>query len=352
MKKLTSLTLTAAVLLSLYGCGDNKTKEKLLGTTIVNSTVISGSSSGSYTSNPTASSVTTLYNASFMGSGAGSFSYGAPRRSFGRAISGGGGAGLGTPDANGDYKINDSHSLGMTVTLSFEKNSQKVYMNLDNAFANGGLYMYAPVGTTKSLSGTKYTLSGSADANTVGYYLSQVGSLYIPSIWIKASDQTPIDWYEVTSSKFQNALNDLNTWMTATTFPDKMTNTVSGTIPGGGGTMNMTMTSDMPITGKPTNLLTASMSGSGTISFTSGETWAIITNMSIGDNGPVSGTQSFSSSNGTSGTMTFASDGSMTGVILSGTTTIATISVNANGTGTYTDTATGKTYSISGAKPS
>jgi hypothetical protein len=73
--------------------------------------------------------------------------------------------------------------------------------------------------------------------------------------------------------------------------------------------------------------------------------------MSVGASGPISGTQSFTSSTGESGVFTFASDGSMSGTVSKGGSVVATVSIKADGTGTYTDLTTGQVYDITNAKP-
>jgi hypothetical protein len=338
MKKYLGSLLAVVVIAGICGCGDNKTKEKLLGTTLVTSTTATG---GSFTSSPDATSMTALYKTSFMGAGAGNFSYSSPQR-YGAptcgAPSGSEGTGLGTPNADGEYVITDP--MGMTVKIKFKNGSDTVYMNFDKVFTSAGLTCYG----SQSLSGTQYTLG--RDSASVQSLIAAL-PVYIPSIWIKASTGAPMSWYTLNSAKLTAGLTDLGTWMQSN-FPDTMVNTVTGAI--AGGTINMTMTTTNTA-GRPTVANPVTMTGNGTITFDTGEVLTVTSNMSVGDHGPVSGTQTFSSSLGRSGVMTFKSDGSMDGTISMSGTVVATIHINADGTGTFTDVATGKTYSITGAKP-
>ncbi len=341
MKKYFSVLCAAVLLAGLNGCGDNKTRNKLVGTEMVDANSGSG-----YTSNPVAASMTALYKASCMGSGAGGFTYSGPRRFGAPSMAPGGeaGAGLGSRNANGEYVTVDS-VLGMTVTLAFKKSGNTVYMDFDKAFSQNGLFMYA----AQSFSSTQYTLTSGVDPNDIMTALLSA-SLWIPGVWTYASNGNPVSWYEVTTVKMMSNLSDLSAWMTdSTRFPDSLVNTVTGAIPGG--TMNMTMTTAMP-SGRPTDASPCSMTGSGTVTFDTGEIWSVTSSMSIGDSGPIGGTQSFTSSDGTTGTLTFNADGSMDGLVASAGATVATMHVNADGTGTFTDTASGQTYSITNARPS
>jgi hypothetical protein len=337
MKKYLSLLLAVTVLAVISGCGDNKTKQKLYGTSLVNA----NSGSSSYTSNPTAASMTALYKVTFSGAGAGSFSSsGAIRRSGAQTIVQGApsaddGVGLGNRNGNGEYVMADP-VLGMTVKVAFKNASDDtVYMNFANVFGSDGLYAY----DTESLTSTKYALGGGTPSMEFGLSMPN----YIPSIWTRVGGE-PDQWFPLNAV---DDMNDLESWMTTTSFPQSMLTTVTGAIPGG--SMIMTLTTAMARKATDANPLT--MSGNGTVTFDTGEVWTITSNLSIGANGPIAGTQTFSSTNGNTGSLLFNSDGSMDGSMSNGGVVIATIHINSDGTGTYTDMATSQTYTITDARP-
>ena len=343
MKKLTSSILILAVIAGIYGCGDNKTKEKLIGTAVIDSGSAGGASS--FLASPDATSMTALYKAAFMGGGAGSFSMSAPARygapaAYRAGASADDGVGLGTPDADGAYSVPDA--LGMTVKVTFKSaGGDAVYMDFTKVFAGQTLFMYRPA----SLASGVRTTVGGADFNPLALTFPQ----YVPSIWIKASDREPLGWFPINSLATMEAdMAGLGNWMTsASAFPTTMENKVTGPVPGG--TLNMTMTTAMP-SGRPADAAPVTMTGSGTITFDTGEVWTLSQSMQVGTNGPVGGTMSYTSTTGETGTMTFNANGTMDGVQTLNGATVGTIHINADGTGTYTDK-DGKVYAITGAKP-
>jgi hypothetical protein len=339
MKKYLSLLLAVTVLAGISGCGDNKTKQKLYGTSLINAT-----SGNSYVNNPTAASMTALYKVTFAGAGAGDFSTGGMsviRRSEGMSVIQGApsadeGVGLGTPNGNGAYVMADP-VLGMTVTVAFSKGGTGVYMDFTKLFGSDGLYLYSD----DLLTATKSVMN--QDFNPLAL---TTFPQYIPSIWLRADTHQPERWYPINSlATFSDDFDGLSAWMMGTSFPDLMTTTVTGAVPGG--TMNLSMTTTM--VARATNETPVNMTGNGTITFDTGEVWTITSNLNIGENGPINGTQTFTSTNGNTGTLTFL-NGSMDGSVSAAGVTIATIHINADGTGTYTDMATSTTYNITDAQ--
>lgn len=301
------------------GCGKNEKKTSLL----------TGTSVDSYESSPMASAVVALFKAAGTGAGAGTTSYGAPAKVGTKMQE------LGEADAEGKYTIIDP--MGMTIKIQFKKGTDVVYFNLEGPFGTSlsNLYLYA----SQSLSETDKIL-----ASSIG--LTTTFPRYIPAMFCKLSDNTPIAWHPISSlADLQNLSSGLLTFIQSN-FPDSMTNTVTGNIPRG--TINLTLNTTM--TQKATDANPAHMTGSGTITLHMGQVLSVTVDMCVGANGPVSGTQTFTSSTGETGTLTFHSDGSVSGVVKSTDgTTVATIKISADGTGTYTDIATGKTYIITGA---
>ena len=329
MKRYLSLILTALFVTGLTGCGDNKTAKKLLGTDMV--VAPAGASSVASTK---ANSVKALYKSASIGAGAGAYSA-APGRFYSSAR---GGLGLGTPNSNGEYTVSDT-SLGMTSTIKFVKSGQTVYMDLTKVISGTSVLLY----TAQDITGTGITLT----SYTASYNPATSPTVYVPAFWLKASNNQPIAWLTATTP---TAFSGMEAFFTATSYPDSMVNTVSGSVPGG--TISMTLTSAMPST-KPTDANPATMTGNGTIKISAtGETLTVTASLSIGASGPVGGTQSFTSTSGESGVMTYSSDGSMTGTVSKGGLVVATITISSSGSGTYTDKDSGKTYSITGAKPS
>lgn len=331
MKKIFSLLAVGVFMLGLSSC-DNKTKEKVL-----NGGIISGSSS--YLTCSPAASMTMLYKVAFVGAGAGSVSYaGAPALKSARRASGSDdGAGLGTPNADGTYTMDDDE-LGMTVKLNFKKGANTVYMDMSNLMSGTGLCLYS----AELLSATKTIFTGESVPSSFPQY--------IPALWVRAVDSAPIAWYPINNQPELLALETgFNAWITGSSaFPDTIINTVNGTVVGA--VVNLSMTTSMT-SGCPTNAAPQAMSGSGTITFEDGAVWTVTCALSIGSEGPIGGTQSFTSTTGESGTLTFNTDGSMDGVMASSGVNIATIHINADGTGTYTDLTTGTEYDITGALP-
>ncbi len=323
MKKFNSVLLLTTyylLLTAFVGCGKNEKKTALL----------TGTSADSYESSPMASAVVALFKSSGYGAGAGTTpTYGAPAKVGSKMQE------LGEADAEGKYTITDP--MGMTVTIQFKKGSEVVYFNLEGPFGTSweNLYLYA----SQSLLETDKILTSSIGLTTTF-------PRYIPSMVCKLSGNTPIAWHEITSlPELQTDLQGFALFI-ITNFPDSMTNTVTGNIPGG--TINLTLNSAMAQ--KATDAKPAHMTGSGTVTLHMGQTLNVTVDMYVGEKGPVSGTQTFTSSTGETGTMTFKSDGSVSGVVKSADgTTVATIEISADGTGTYTDIATGKTYIITGA---
>lgn len=333
MKKILSLLTVGVFMLGLSSC-DNKTKEK-----VINGGVISGTSS--YLSSPPAASMTMLYKVAFMGSGAGDFSYtaGAPALKGPRRTASADG-GLGTPNADGTYTLEDDE-MGMTVTLNFKKSNQTVFMALSNLISGTGLCLY----DGETLTATKTILNESFNPLAVSW------PQHIPALWSWAANAQPIDWFDLADASALATLETgLNTWITGTAaFPDTIVNTVNGTV--AGALVNLSMTTAMS-SGMPTDAAPQSMTGGGTITFDTGAVWTVTCALSIGAEGPIGGTQTFTSTTGESGSLTFNADGSMDGAMAMNGVNIATIHINADGTGTYTDLTTGTEYDITDAMPS
>lgn len=333
MKKILSLLTVGVFMLGMSSCS-NKAKEK-----VVNGGIIDGS--GSYLSSPPAASMTMLYKVAFMGSGAGDFSYtaGAPALKGPRRSASADG-GLGTPNDDGTYTLDDAE-MGMTVTLNFKKSNQTVYMALSNLISGTGLCLY----DGESLSATKTILNESF--NPLGVSWPQ----HIPALWSWASNDQPIDWYDLADpSALATLETGLNAWITGTAaFPDTIVNTVNGTV--AGAVVNLSMTTAMS-SGIPTDAAPQTMTGGGTITFDNGAVWTVNCALTIGDEGPIGGRQIFDSTTGESGVLTFNANGSMDGVMAMNGVNIATIHINADGTGTYTDLTTDTEYDITDAMPS
>ena len=301
------------------GCGKNEKKTSLL----------TGTSVDSYQSSPMASSVVTLFSVSNDGATSGDTSYGAPRK-VGTQMEG-----IGEANANGEYSFTDPK--GMTIKIQFKKGTEVVYFNLEGPFgpALSNLYLYA----SQSLSETEKILASSVGQTTTF-------PRYIPAMFCKLSDNTPNTWYAIPTIQDMSGLSTGLKTFIESNFPDSMVNKVSGSIPNG--TIDLTLTTAM--TKKPTDANPATMTGSGTITLNNGVVLTITSiSIKVGDNGPISGTQTFTTSTGESGTMTFNADRSMDGTITKDGVVIATVHINADGTGTYTDVVTGQTYTITGA---
>ncbi len=322
MKKFSLFLIPILIGTMLFvGCGKNEKKSALLTGTTITTTQDSSAS-------PMASSVKALCITSGAGAGAGTTSRGAPAK-VGTVM-----PELGEAKDNGEYSF--TNPMGMTIKLQFKKGTDVVYFNLEAPFVTfppTNLYLY----DSQSLSEVDKILASSVGQTTTF-------PRYIPAMFCKL-DGVPIAWYAIPTIQDMSGLETgLGTFI-QTNFPDSMVTNVSGSIPGG--TISMSLTSSM--TQKPTNTNPSHQTGNGTITLNTGQVLDVTVDLYIGANGPVSGTQKFTSSTGESGTMTFAADGSMSGVVKKDGVTIGTVVINADGTGTYTDTATGQTYTISGA---
>lgn len=235
--------------------------------------------------------------------------------------------------ATGEYELTDA--MGMSIKMKFTEDAQVVFINESKIFAQNDFLLY----TAQNISGTTVSLT----AYAAGYKTNDP-AVYIPSIWFYFSSGQPLAWLTINNP---DELNNILTFMLSS-FPDTATVTVNGSVLGG--TMTMTMTAGMP-SGKPTDTNPVTMTGTGTVTFDTGERWDISANLSEGDDGPVSGNQVFTSTSGKAGTMTFNADGSMNGTITKDGVTVATVYINADGAGTYTDVANGVTYDIKDVKP-
>lgn len=327
MKKnivLTSLLLIGLLLLT--ACGENKKKAELFG---LNTAVASAQDM------QLASSVGALYDVTKIGAGVGTTSFGVRGRSYvGSNITG-----LGEADATGEYTVTNSGTPGMVCKVKFLKGTEVVYFNMAKTFGpnNDSLLLY----TTKDLGTTPNTLADIPRDATITTFFPK----YLPSMFSKL-DGTPLDWLTITlpadpTQALTTIRADVTTFI-SNNFPDSMVNTVNGTI--AGGTIALTLNASM--TDKPTDAKPAHLTGSGTITMTSGEVLAVNCDVYVGASGPVSGTQTFTSTSGISGTMTFNADKTMSGTISKAGAVIATVSIAADGTGTLTDANTGAVSAI------
>lgn len=325
MKKLSLVLIPILIgVVFFVGCGKNEKKTSLLtGTT----------TTSSYTNSPMASSVVALFRSSQSGStGANSGSTQSP------ALVGTIMPQLGEADVNGEYTFTDP--MGMTVKMKFKKGSDIVYYfnmagTFDTSVTPWSLYLYV---SSQSLSVSKIHAS-EVNQNTSF-------PRYVPSIFCKLTDNTPIAWLTVVNLSGMSTLAaDLKTFIESN-FPDSLAVNVTGSIPNG--TISLALTTSM--TQKPTADKPAHMTGTGTITLNNGVTLTLNSiDVYIGPNGPQSGSQTFTASTGETGTMTFNADGSMDGKITKDGVVIATVHINADGTGTYTDLTTNQTYSITAA---
>lgn len=177
------------------GCGKNEKKISLL----------TGTSVLSYESSPMASALVALFNTASTGAGAGTTSYGAP------AKVGTGMPELGEANANGEYTF--TNHMGMTVKMQFKKGNDVVYFNLEGPFGTSwsNLYLYA----SQSLSAEKILVSAVTPQTTF--------PRYIPAMFCKLSDNTPIAWYTISSLvDLQNLASGLLTFIQSN-FPNSMT---------------------------------------------------------------------------------------------------------------------------------
>ncbi|MEW6557364.1 MAG: hypothetical protein AB1349_08415 [Elusimicrobiota bacterium] len=291
-----------------------------------------GETEESYESVPMASAMVALFSVSNDGAGAGTTTYGAPK------LVGTNMGDIGEADAEGYYSKTDPK--GMTVKMQFKKGTDVVYFNMENTFPadHSGIYLYA----SQSLSVTPTKLGQNANPQEI---MALTFPQYIPAMFCKLSDNQPLAWLTISSLAAMQTSSDTIKEFIESNFPDSLTNKITGNIPKG--TIDLTLTTSM--TQKPTTTQPATMTGGGTITLTTGEVLTVTVSLQIGPNGPIGGTQTFTASTGEVATMTFNADGSMDGTITKNGVVIATIHINADGTGTYTDVATGKTYTISNA---
>lgn len=350
MKKQLCSILSLLMIAGFSGCGDNKTKTKLIGTDVTSGTPASTSLPASQ--NPTATSVTLLYKTCFFGVGAGGISL-SPSNGLRLATADTGG--LPTPNALGEYIISDASGVNVKVTFK-DANNVNCIMATSQILDGSSLITYA----SQSLASSQLKLS-STDLTTLMTWVMTGTSRYIPSMWLKYDGTVPLGWYTLAAADIGTDTSLLQTKMATfyanfsafllRTFPTTMSTVVSGT--SSGAVLNLTMSSAMPSTGRPTNTAPATMTGGGSVTLPDGTALSVEVNVSIGDDGPIAGTQLFSTSTGLSGTMTFQFDGSMSGTIRQSGVLVATVSIASNGTGTYTDlTVTpNQVYDITDAKP-
>lgn len=372
MKKQFCSILSLLLIAGISGCGDNKTKQKLIGTNVLDGTATTVTATPlPSSSNPTATSVSVLYATAFYGTGAGGFSL-SPRMRISSprmTPSADMGDGMGTLNTTtGQYESTDA--TGASIKISFLDASSNILVLAPTKIINttGQLLTYASqslLSTTIALT-LDSTSAGLATLQTlIAYWAAGGGSRYIPSAWLYANG-TPLAWYELKSAD----VDTTNTTTIATSvaafsakfqtfllsnFPKTMVTNVSGSLPASGVTsMDINIRSDMPTT-RPTAASPAHMTGTGTITLTSGNSLDITAvDLYVSDAGPIRGTQTFScTATGETGTLTFASDGSMSGTIMKNGQQVGSISISANGSGTYTDLSVtpNQPYTISNAKP-
>jgi len=181
---------------------------------------------------------------------------------------------------------------------------------------------------------------------------------WLPGPWRSFKDGQPVntgDWLSVNRSDFANynvsSNNSINTFLR-----EKIQNygglAVITNVQQSDRTLYMFYSVDKGAEFVPTNSNPAHQKGYGTITFSTGtyhQTALVLDiknfDLTIGENYPIGGTIETSRSDGFSTFTTYNSDGSSTVLVYKNGKVIAYINLNANGTGTYTDTS-GKAYPI------
>ncbi len=331
----TSLLLIGLLLLT--GCGDNKKKAELFGLTNTATTVTS-----SALDTQLATTAEALYTVAGVGAGAGTTSFGVPgRRYVGTNMDS-----LGEADDEGFYTITAPGLSGITCKLQFKKGSEVVYFNMEQIFGQnmGTLQLYP----SDSLTSTPVTLADMPTTNPI--LLAAFFPKYIPAMFCKL-DGTALAWHTIAAADVAGDPTNAESTILAAlvdfinaNFPDTMENTVTGRH--GGATIALSLTAEMPAN-KPTDADPAELTGSGTVTLDTGEILTIVSDVTVGANGPIGGTQTFeSTTSGLSGVLTFHTDQTLTGTISRDGVAIATIAIAADGTGTLTNIATGAVTAI------
>ncbi len=280
-----------------------------------------------------ADSVEALYDVTKVGAGAGTTSFGVRGRYYVGSTMGDLGA---ADDTTGEYTVTNTGVTGMVCKVKFLSGTDVVYFNQDAAFgANAdALQLYSD----QLLTASKITTADiPQDASAAALF-----PRYIPSMFCKLSDSKPVAWFTINTA---GEMADLSTGIATfinDNFPTSMINTVSGAIPAG--TISLILTSTM--VDKPTDANPSTQAGTGTITTSAGEVLTIVSEVTIGATGPIGGTQTFTSTSGFSGALTFKADKTMDGTISKAGATVATIHINADGTGSYTNSATGVVTAI------
>lgn len=279
-----------------------------------------------------------LYDVTKVGAGAGTTTFGVRGRSYiGTTMTGLGEAN----DSTGEYTVADPGMPGLTCKLKFKSGSEVVYFNMAKVFGanNDSLQLYP----SEDLEATGVTTVAAIpqDSTYTAFFPK-----YVPAMFCKLSDHTPLAWLTITApadpQTAQTTIFAALTTFINDNFPDSMTTVVTGTMNGAIVSLNL----NSAMTDKPSDANPATMTGTGTITLSTGEILVITVNVTVGASGPIGGTQTFTSTTGLSGTLTFHSDKTMTGTVSLTGSPIATVSIAANGAGTLTNIATGVVTTI------
>ncbi len=260
---------------------------------------------------------------------------------------------LGEHDPSGGHytQIVDNLSTNGVTKIYFKDASDNtIYLDLKWAayYGNQPVYTY----DTRDINSAKTDVVSST---------TTIDTEYLPGPWRKFSDGQPIDpvndnWLEVYSSDFEvfDSLPDrIGDFLKSQLLSyAKMRIIVNAQQSDRIIEMNYTVTMGADFV--PTDENFVEQKGSGKITFTKGTEVTeddLVLNITkyelrIGANGPIGGTVETSRSDGFSTKMTYSSDGSSYGTVYKDNKQIATVSINPDGTGTYTDSS-GKTYPIS-----
>jgi hypothetical protein len=200
------------------------------------------------------------------------------------------------------------------------------------------LYMLIP---------SNFTLYAQKDLTSTSIVAGQsqlTGIKYLASMWRVLSTSAPqtsgwleLDFDTTSLSTLQSSVTTFfNDW--STYGGPKCINMVMDMTDPTGNKMHMDQSMEMRL-GPPTNAKPSHVTGSGTMTTKDGKEMKMVMDVYIGDNGPISGTMTLTVYTGHTATMTYNSDGTIDGVVKdSKGVQIGTIHIDANGTGTYSDT--------------